>query len=489
MQESVREDVAGSIPLKWNELQEQQTGLYERALSENSKLADQVKELERELSVWKIAHEVVHTQNETLSKETSRLKGEIGKWTGDKPLVVALVDGDGHIFISEHLQNGQAGGRQAAILLREELSKWLHDRRPMIANRVEILLTIFWNARGMRDTLLKYNICTGEQFDGFCHGFNQSAHLFSIVDAGYGKEAADAKIKEHLRLFSHFPQTEFIFFGGGHDNGYTSTLASIATEGLLDKIVLIKGYSDIAAEIKNFRLPELSTTGIFMPKKLATPLLKNSKFLNSEPPQLFSGYPTDGGEGYMSPTKSYSQLGDHEQYQYSPSKALKDYSSHQNRLSPQKTVRKPCNFHYLQPKGCPNKMSCRYSHDVELNAAGIESMRQDARKTPCPIVNRGKECPNPGTCIFGHTCPQGAKCNFLKKGGCKFMGKEMHPRHDLQSQPSSGSNKHNRLPSYDMDAVQLNDIGLFEPPDISHGGSSMKGSDFSPNSSHSYDHP
>ncbi len=42
---------------------------------------------------------------------------------------------------------------------------------------------------------MRNNVCTWDEFDGFCHGFNQSTHLFSIVDAGNGKEAADTKIK------------------------------------------------------------------------------------------------------------------------------------------------------------------------------------------------------------------------------------------------------------------------------------------------------
>lgn len=63
------------------------------------------------------------------------------------------------------------------------------------ASRGEIWLTIYCNKKGLTETLTSNDICTADQFEQFVMGFNQAAPLFSFVDAGIGKEAADSKIK------------------------------------------------------------------------------------------------------------------------------------------------------------------------------------------------------------------------------------------------------------------------------------------------------
>ena len=50
--------------------------------------------------------------------------------------------------------------------------------------------------RGLRDTFVNhYHHCTVEQHDAFIEGSNKPAPLFSIVDVGSSKEAADTKLK------------------------------------------------------------------------------------------------------------------------------------------------------------------------------------------------------------------------------------------------------------------------------------------------------
>lgn len=61
--------------------------------------------------------------------------------------------------------------------------------------RHQVWLTVYCNKAGLLETLTNNEICTAEQFEEFCLGFNQAHPLFSLIDAGGGKEAADAKIK------------------------------------------------------------------------------------------------------------------------------------------------------------------------------------------------------------------------------------------------------------------------------------------------------
>jgi hypothetical protein len=64
-------------------------------------------------------------------------------------------------------------------------------------------------------------------------------------------------------------------FLGGHDNGYASTLHYLQTEGLLEKVTLLRGYSVLAKELEYLNLPQLKIEGIFMAKKIQSkPLLQ-----------------------------------------------------------------------------------------------------------------------------------------------------------------------------------------------------------------------
>lgn len=154
--------------------------------------------------------------------------------------------------------------------------------------RGEIWLTIYCNKKGLTEALTSTNVCTAEQFEQFVMGFNQAAPLFSIVDVGVGKEAADSKIKgaeailspdtlaradiatECLRVFTRFPQTSRVFFGGAHDNGYTTTLNYLQNEGLFNKLVILRGYKDLAPELRSLNLPYLDIEGLFLQEKLNT---------------------------------------------------------------------------------------------------------------------------------------------------------------------------------------------------------------------------
>lgn len=113
----------------------------------------------------------------------------------DHPLIVCLIDGDGHIFSPELYSLGKNGGLQAAMHLTKAITEYLTNNLASETNRGTIWLTIFCNKSGLSDTLVYNKVCTPEDFEAFCIGFNQASPLFSMIDAGGGKEAADSKIK------------------------------------------------------------------------------------------------------------------------------------------------------------------------------------------------------------------------------------------------------------------------------------------------------
>lgn len=110
-------------------------------------------------------------------------------------MVLCLIDGDGNIFRPELIAQGNIGGGQAAKLLTEGIFRYLESSEATLAGRAQIWLTVYCNLSGLRDTLIKNDLCTFEQFDAFVVGFNQSSALFAIIDVGGVKEAADSKLK------------------------------------------------------------------------------------------------------------------------------------------------------------------------------------------------------------------------------------------------------------------------------------------------------
>lgn len=94
------------------------------------------------------------------------------------------------------------------MLLTKGLTDYLSSIDPTEASvpgRGQLWLTIYCNKNGLLDTLLSNHICTSEEFEAFVLGFNQASPLFSIVDVGNGKEAADSKIKGTLVFQTFVP--------------------------------------------------------------------------------------------------------------------------------------------------------------------------------------------------------------------------------------------------------------------------------------------
>lgn len=111
--------------------------------------------------------------------------------------IVCLIDGDGTVFSSELIAQGQEGGRLAA----KQLSESVHFHLQASANPCHLWTYVFFNKRGLMDTFARAGATfreAREHFDDFIQGFNQSSERFVMVDVGTGKEAADAKIKGAL---------------------------------------------------------------------------------------------------------------------------------------------------------------------------------------------------------------------------------------------------------------------------------------------------
>lgn len=82
---------------------------------------------------------------------------------------------------------------------------------------------------------------------------------------------------------------------GCHDNGYVTTLRSQITAGFKQKLILLRGYADMAAGINELELPSFSIPDLFIPQKLtavSTPVVTQTTIqFNATPtgsPRLIS---------------------------------------------------------------------------------------------------------------------------------------------------------------------------------------------------------
>lgn len=115
--------------------------------------------------------------------------------TDQDTMVLCVLDGDGNIFADHLLATGLEGGRAAAQNLTMGIGGYLKDLGHDWHNPLQFWVSIYFNRKGLQDALVRGDVCTAEQFEAFLMGLSQASPRFLLVDVGYGKEAADSKIK------------------------------------------------------------------------------------------------------------------------------------------------------------------------------------------------------------------------------------------------------------------------------------------------------
>lgn len=345
---------------------------------------------------------------------------------------LCLIDGDGYIFDKKFLEKGYEGGREAAAALTKQLH---HD---IDNNSTNLWTCVYYNHYGLRKALSKYQDVQEQTFDDFCDGFRSASQLIHMMDVGRKKEAADEKIKEMLRVFATAPQTKAIYFGGGHDSGYVGALSNCQNLGLEEKIVILKGYTEIAYDLRGLPFRVMDTDGLFMPEKMDAEIQGNSQTAST--PQL-APTATNGNRTQnvaSTATGSYASAATlavplPPPGRRSPSPGHTRIPSRdagrggQRRIDPSKPLYKQtpsiCNYHVLSFRGCRNGSNCPHAHDYALTDQQKESLREYMLTVPC---DHGDQCINEA-CILGHRCPGGRTCPRFQRGTCRFKD-EQHVR-------------------------------------------------------------
>ncbi|EIN10580.1 hypothetical protein PUNSTDRAFT_142559 [Punctularia strigosozonata HHB-11173 SS5] len=396
--------------------------------------------------------------------EKKVLEAQIIELKGSARRVICLIDGDGTIFAQEFLAEGHAGGINAAKKLMKDVREYLAPD-----NDVDVWAYIFYNHSGLAYALARGGYAERSLFDDFVTGFNRADERFLMIDVGGGKELADARLRVYLNDHIKSPQTKTIFFGGCHDNGYYSTLSSLITQGYGERIVLLPGYTEIAAEIKKLPLRSLKTENLFMAEKIpdanaprphispsnsppavASPLsLRKTSASSPRAPPGLSNVVTPMGSTSAIPFTYKAVAARSENVTGSPPTGDAHSNSDESedgftvahtwrrpaikaqkprRIDPNVPLWKhtppPCTMFYLIE--CKLGGSCKYGHDYQLTSDDMDLLRTAARSNPCMSINSGAACPHGDACIYGHKCPQGRHCQYKQQGNCKFTGKNMH---------------------------------------------------------------
>lgn len=173
------------------------------------------------------------------------------------------------IFNNLLLQDGEKGGRQAAWLLKDAIKKWALQHDPELPSDYRIVVRIYANIKGLADVLVRAGVIKhNSELEEFARGFTRSDTLFDFVDVGGGKDRADVKIIDNLKLTLLDYHCRQILFGCSHDNGYARTLESFADDGQAKaRVTLLEG---VPFEKELLELPFRTTrfAGVFRDMKI-----------------------------------------------------------------------------------------------------------------------------------------------------------------------------------------------------------------------------
>ncbi|CAK1354150.1 unnamed protein product [Cercospora beticola] len=184
---------------------------------------------------------------------------------------------------------GKDGGAEAAHQLHKEAQRHLKAIYPdSNVDDWNIVVQVVLNLSGLAAKLQSCGIIMSpNELLAFGRSFGLAQPLFSFVDVGGGKERADHKLREHLRLYLRIGQCKHIFFAPCHDNGYLPVLESYRREHA-SRMTLIEtrpaepGYVELG--LRRIQMPTL-----FRSDNLPGGPVKSMPTVALEAPTKFAG--------------------------------------------------------------------------------------------------------------------------------------------------------------------------------------------------------
>lgn len=314
-------------------------------------------------------------------------------------------------------------------------------------------------------------ISTPNELVSFGRAFGLAQPLFNFIDVGAGKERADHKVRETLRLFVPNAQCKHVFFGPCHDNGYLSVLEPYRGDAnFASKITLIEttpaefGFTQLG--LKRISIPQafrdkplptkpaMSTQASYQMPPALRPSSSVSRTASMDPsitafsPPPVSSSPTPAqaasnnswatvgkvGGGSKSfdisttkmPKKRYVMLNAYDE-RLDPDLPKPDGKAYERFVHTTETEgRNFCNNYHLSGK-CDAREYCDYIHGPKLTPGEQLVLRHKARSIMCGSRYACKAV----DCYLRHHCKYGSTCSSPK---CRFA--ETHNQ-DMVSLPST----------------------------------------------------
>ncbi|GAB7353105.1 hypothetical protein MBLNU459_g3647t1 [Dothideomycetes sp. NU459] len=379
----------------------------------------------------------------------------------DSPFILALIDGDGAIFHDHLYKAGSEGGADAAHELHQEIRAHVAQQYPdRNTSNWAIVLHIYYNMEGLSHKLRALGILKNpNEMAPFARAFGLNQPLFSFIDVGSGKERADHKVRETLRLFLPNSQCKHIIFAGCHDNGYLPTLDPYKRDpkllsriSLLETLPMQPGFQQLGFTTCQFPsifrsenlapAPPLQSTPAVQRETL--PTRTNSYAASSGsvqspnvPPAAVQASkaapppkPSSPAPSTESTSSSWATVGKiahgssnniNIATRKAPARRFILLNAYDERLDPEiprvepaaqqrlydriKRNGKVCNGYHLNGK-CESGQYCDYDHGERLSPGEQLALKHRARTRSC--LDRG-ECRD-FLCTNGHVCPYGKNC-------------------------------------------------------------------------------
>ena len=151
-------------------------------------------------------------------------------------------------------------------------------------------------------------------------------------------------------------------YTGLHDNGYTTTISQLQTEGLLDKLIFLRGYSQIAYQLRDYGIPECTIPGVFMTQKIPVKqsmrrfapafIPSNPPFLQPQPDPSFPQSPSSPPFPQSRSNPSFSQSQSQSNSPFPHSQPSPPFSPPMSTASPFQLMSAPTSPAYL-PQSIP----------------------------------------------------------------------------------------------------------------------------------------
>lgn len=376
--------------------------------------------------------------------------------------ITALVDGDGNIFPSDLLTDGELGGKEAANLLQASLTDFVDCHLPELES-YRIVVKVYADVSSLADILLKCReINAATQLQAFIRGFNSTKLLFDFIDVGPKKDATGDKISEMLRMNLQDCHCRSVLIGCSHNDEYAAVIREVANDTrVADKLTLLEGIPfepELAAlqpNFKSIRFDQVFQSTKLVPPRapmsVAVPVLakidpnkSSDRGSAASTPQM--NWATVTAQAHAAPLPNTSNAppavlakavastsSSAQPVDVAPSKTGPKLISFNNsgqridRTDPEianyeiQRVKKLklCNSYYLQGQACTSSL-CSHRHDYPISNHERKVLREVARMTPCYYRTNCTDA----ECIYGHRCPQSEpgknSCYYGKD--CRFHG-------------------------------------------------------------------